>query len=195
MNGRRRLLVVSLLAAIVISLIGGWAVSRMGDEGTSTPPDDVVLTKPGVEQIPSIATNAPVAGTLLPTVELTTNDGGTLSTTDLLGQPLVINVWNSLCAPCKKELPAFAAVQVELGDQVRFIGVNTLDTPEVNESFARDLGVRYELLRDVDGAFTSAVGISNQPVTLFVGADGTIVRQAGVLDEATLRANVQELLK
>jgi thiol-disulfide isomerase/thioredoxin len=154
-----------------------------------------VLTKPGVEQIPSIATNAPVAGTLLPTVELTTNDGATLSTSDLLGQPLVINVWNSLCAPCKKELPAFAAVQVELGDQVRFIGVNTLDTPEVNESFARDLGVRYELLRDVDGAFTSAVGISNQPVTLFVAADGTIVRQSGVLDEATLLANVQELLK
>jgi hypothetical protein len=50
------------------------------------------------------------------------------------------------------------------------------------------------LLRDVDGAFTDAVGIATQPVTLFVAADGTIVRQTGVLDEATLQQYVDELL-
>jgi thiol-disulfide isomerase/thioredoxin len=107
---------------------------------------------------------------------------------------VVINVWNSTCGPCKKELPAFAAVHAQYGDRVRFVGVNTLDVPEVNESFARERGVQYELLRDVDGAFTDAVGIATQPVTLFVAADGTIVRQTGVLDEATLQQYVDELL-
>jgi thiol-disulfide isomerase/thioredoxin len=135
-----------------------------------------------------------VQGTSLPTVDLTTNDGGTVVTADLLGQPVVINVWNSTCGPCKKELPAFAAVHAQYGDRVRFVGVNTLDVPEVNESFARERGVQYELLRDVDGAFTDAVGIATQPVTLFVAADGTIVRQTGVLDEATLQQYVDELL-
>lgn len=195
MAGHRRLLVGSIIAAIVVSIVGGWLLSR-GD-GSSTDVaavDDIVLDKPGTSQIPSIATNAPVQGTPLPVVDLATNDGATVVTADLLGQPLVINVWNSTCGPCKKELPAFAAVHADYGDRVRFVGVNTLDVPEVNESFARERGVQYELLRDVDGAFTDAVGIATQPVTLFVAADGTIVRQTGVLDEATLRQYVDELL-
>lgn len=181
--------------AIVISIVGGWLLSRGDDTSTDvTAVDDIVLDKPGTSQIPSIATNAPVQGTPLPVVDLTTNDGATVVTADLLGQPLVINVWNSTCGPCKKELPAFAAVHADYGDRVRFVGVNTLDVPEVNESFARERGVQYELLRDVDGAFTDAVGIATQPVTLFVAADGTIVRQTGVLDEAQLRQYVDELL-
>lgn len=180
--------------ALVVSVLGGWLLSRGDDTGGITADDDIVLDKPGTSQIPSIGTNAPVQGTPLPTVDLTTNDGGTVGTADLLGQPLVINVWNSTCGPCKKELPAFAAVHAEYGDRVRFVGVNTLDVPEVNESFARERGVQYELLRDVDGAFTDAVGIATQPVTLFVAADGTIVRQTGVLDEATLQQYVDELL-
>jgi thiol-disulfide isomerase/thioredoxin len=195
MAGHRRLFVGSILAAIVVSVLGGWLLSRDDDDtGGIAAVDDIVLAKPGTSQIPSIGTNAPVQGTSLPTVDLSTNDGGTVGTTDLLGQPLVINVWNSTCGPCKKELPAFAAVHAEYGDQVRFVGVNTLDVPEVNESFARERGVQYELLRDVDGAFTDAVGIATQPVTLFVAADGTIVRQTGVLDEATLQQYVDELL-
>ena len=195
MAGHRRLFVGSILAAIVVSVLGGWLLSRDDDDtGGIAAIDDIVLAKPGTSQIPSIGTNAPVQGTSLPTVDLSTNDGGTVGTTDLLGQPLVINVWNSTCGPCKKELPAFAAVHAEYGDQVRFVGVNTLDVPEVNESFARERGVQYELLRDVDGAFTDAVGIATQPVTLFVAADGTIVRQTGVLDEATLQQYVDELL-
>jgi peroxiredoxin len=195
MAGHRRLFVGSIVAAIVVSIVGGWLLSRGDDTSTDVAAvDDIVLDKPGTSQIPSIATNAPVQGTPLPAVELTTNDGATVVTADLLGQPLVINVWNSTCGPCKKELPAFAAVHAARGDRVRFVGVNTLDVPEVNESFARERGVQYELLRDVDGAFTDAVGIATQPVTLFVAADGTIVRQTGVLDEATLRQYVDELL-
>jgi thiol-disulfide isomerase/thioredoxin len=185
MAADRRLLVGSLAAAALISVAGGWALSALGSDTSSDDGlDTMVLEKPGTS----------LASTIGTTVDLQTNDGAVVSTADLVGTPLVLNVWNSTCRPCRKELPAFAAVHAELGEQVRFIGINTLDTPEVNESFARDRGVRYELLRDVDGAFTDGLGISTQPVTLFVAADGTIVRQSGVLDEATLRAYTEELL-
>lgn len=194
---RRRLLVGSLLVAVAVVLV--FAVFRAQsqrdastDDGASD--DVVVLDRPGVEQIPSIATNAPVDGERLPDVPLSTNDGAVVRTTDLLGQPLVLNVWNSTCKPCEKELPDFAAVHAVYGDRVRFVGVNTLDVPEVNESFARSRGVGYELLRDVDGAFVDAVGIALQPVTLFVDADGVIVEQTGVLDRASLTERVEALL-
>jgi peroxiredoxin len=201
----RRLLGASIGAAVVVSLVGGWALSRSGDEspaagsgtadGTGTDDDEVViLGTPGTAQIPSIETNPQLSGDRLPSIELVTNDGEMVTTADLLGQPLVLNYWYSTCAPCKKELPAFGAVHAEYGDRVRFVGVNPFDTPEVNEQFARERGVQYELLRDEADRYGSAIGIATAPFTLFVAADGTIVRQTGVLDEDELRAHVEELL-
>lgn len=190
----RRLLAGSIAGAIVVSLLGGYALSRAGDESSGTDDELVVLDTPGTAQIPSIDTNPKVSGDPLPVVELRTNDGATITTADLLGQPLVLNFWYSTCAPCKKELPAFGAVAAEFGDRVRFVGVNPRDTPEVNESFARERGVKYELLRDPDGAYQTTIEIATAPFTLFVAADGTIVRQTGVLDEAQLRRYVEELL-
>lgn len=189
----RRVLVASLGVAAVISVLGGWALSRSDTDGVA-PEDDITLGTPGVVQIPSIETNAVVAGTQLPDVELEDNDGNAVSTADLIGRPMVINYWYSTCAPCKKELPDFAAVHADLGDQVRFVGVNPYDTAEVNESFARDRGVQYELLRDPSDSYGSTIGVATAPFTLFVRADGSIARQTGVLDEATLRRYTEELL-
>ena len=189
-----RLLAASLAVGALISVGGGYLVSRSDGDDSAAAAPDVVLAEPGVEQIPWIATNAVVEGTPLAAADLVTNEGLAVSTADLIGQPLVINVWNSSCAPCKRELPAFAAVHADLGDQIRFVGVNNLDPPEVNESFARERGVTYELLRDVDDGFASSVGIATLPVTLFVAADGTIVRQTGVLEEHELREYAEELI-
>jgi len=189
----RRVLIASLGVAVVVSILGGWAISR-GDADGVDPEDDITLGTPGVVQIPSIETNASVAGTQLPTAMLEDNAGNSVSTADLVGQPLVINYWYSTCAPCKKELPDFAAVHADLGDRIRFVGVNPYDTPEVNETFARDRGVQYELLRDPGDSYGSTIGVATAPFTIFVRADGTIARQAGVLDEATLRQYAEELL-
>jgi thiol-disulfide isomerase/thioredoxin len=187
----RRLLAASLGAAVVVSVAGGWAISR----GDGTKADDAVsYDQPVVEQFPSIGTNEAVSGTPLPDVLVVDNDGNEVQLRSLVGTPMIINSWFSTCGPCKTELKSFGAVHDELGDQIRFIGVNPQDTPEVNVSFAADRGVHYELYRDPDGAYGSAVGIEVYPVTLFVAADGTIVRQTGVLDEDQLRQYATELL-
>lgn len=189
----RRLLFGSLAVAAVVAVGGGWALSR--DSDTSDSGDDVVnVNGSGPTQDPTIGTNAKVSGEQLPDLELVDNDGNTVTLADLEGTPLVINYWYSSCGPCKKELPDFADVSAEFDGQVRFVGVNPLDSAEVNESFARERGVQYELLRDPDGAYATTIGVSAAPFTLFVAADGTIVRQTGVLTADTLRSHVEELL-
>jgi thiol-disulfide isomerase/thioredoxin len=194
---RPRLLAVSLGVAVVVSGVAGWALSRSDGPGASGGNGDstgVTLSGPGVVQDPTIGTNKKVAGRSLPTVGLVDEAGNRISSHDLVGHPLVINVWFSTCGPCKGELPGFAKVQTELGDKIRFVGINPSDTAETNSSFAHQLGVHYELLRDPDGAFVDATGIVAFPVTLFVAADGTIVRQTGVLTEGELRSDAQALL-
>lgn len=189
----RRLLALSLGVAVVASVGGGWLLSR--DDASGIEADDVVSYNSAVvAQIPSIGTNAVVEGTPLPDVTVQDNDGNDVALRSLAGSPMIINYWYSTCGPCRAELPGFAAVHADLGDQIRFVGMNPQDTPDVNQSFAAERGVRYELLRDPDGAYTDGIGIASAPFTVFVAADGTIVRQTGVLEEDQLREYAAELL-
>ncbi|MCU1360899.1 MAG: putative thiol-disulfide oxidoreductase [Ilumatobacteraceae bacterium] len=189
----RRLLAASIGAAVVVSVGVGWAISR-GDDGQIKADDSVQYSVPVVEQFPSIGTNAELSGKQLPDVTVQDNDGNDVPLRSLIGTPLVINFWYSTCGPCKTELKGFGVVHGELGDKIRFVGINPDDTPETNVKFAADRGVHYELLRDPDGAYSSGIGIATAPVTIFVSADGTIVRQTGVLTEDELRQDATELL-
>jgi peroxiredoxin len=188
---RPRLLVASLLVAVVIVGIFAWTRRSDGDD-TSV---DATLQDPGaVVTYPNDGLgNADVQGDPFPQVVLLDRDDNEVSTADLLGQPLVVNLWYSTCAPCAKELPEFAEVDAET-DDARFIGVNMLDSIEVMERFAGERGVEYDLYRDEFAELADAIGATAMPITLFVTSDGTIVEQTGPLDADELRAKVADLL-
>ena len=178
----------------------GWAIARTGDSSS----DGVVHiggtdTEPGVTddlRPPTIGTNAVVRGKPLPDVDVQTLQGDSVNVAGLAGQPMVINVWGSTCGPCKQELPSFAAAHLQYGDRVRFVGIDYLGASDHEEQFARDKGVQYELLYDSNGEFLVATGITTFPVTLFVSADGTIVKQSGLLDDEKLTSLIEsELLQ
>jgi thiol-disulfide isomerase/thioredoxin len=183
------LLVGSLAVSAVASVAIGWVVARSGRS------DDIAVLGPDQSYVqpPSIGTNKPVEGTVLPDVPLVTLDGATVPTSELVGTPLVLNIWASSCGPCKQELPDFAAAHLEYGDRVRFVGIDYLPPSETEEKFARDRGVQYELLYDADGEFVDAMEVAAFPVTLFVDADGTIVDQTGKLDRAALESRLKDL--
>ncbi len=194
---RPRLLVVSLAVAVVVSIVGAivWA-QVFGDDGDNDV--DATLSDPagGVVTYPTDGlTNDEVAGDVLPAAVLTDGDDNEIETSSFVGSPLVMNFWFSTCAPCAKELPDFAEVHAERGDEVRFIGVNTIDTVEAMERFAGERGVQYELYRDYYAELTDGIGAVSFPVTLFVASDGTIVEQTGVLDADQLREKVDALLE
>lgn len=186
---RPRLLVISLLVALVISVPIGYAVYRI-----TTPQTDAVLDEPGLYDIPldDGATGEP--GRPLPDVELLDADGAVVRSSDLVGSPAVINVWFAACPPCERELPDFAEVHAEYGDRVRFVGVNPFDDPDRMTAFAAERAVRYELWRDPDSAFIDAVFLAAFPATYFVDDEGRIVREAGVLNADQLREGIEELL-
>ena len=155
----------------------------------------MTITSNGVYLEPGIPKNAVVQGKPLPDVELISTDGTKVSTRSLIGTPMVINVWATTCAACKREMPALAQVSNEVGSAVRFIGVNQVENTPSALAFAKDKGVRYELLSDENGELVAALGITGLPYTLFVAADGTIVAQKGVeLNAATIRSTIDSVL-
>ena len=190
MKIRPRLLVGSLLVAVAVIGIFVWT-QRPDDDGTV----DARLTDARtVVTFPNDGLgNADVEGDPFPEVVLFDVDDNEVNTADLLGEPLVVNLWYSTCPPCAKELPDFAEVDAET-DDVRFIGVNTLDSAEVMERFAGERGVEYDLFRDEFAELADAIGATAMPITLFVTSDGTIVEQTGPLDADELRDKVADLL-
>jgi len=191
MKVRPRLLIGSLIVSAVASVAIGFIIARSQNDDDSPVVLDpnVTIAQPG-----GIPTNDLVEGTPLPKATIQTLAGDDVPTSDLVGHPMVINVWGSTCGPCKKELPDFAKVHKAYGDRVRFIGVDYLPPSDREEQFARDKGVQYELLYDGNGEFIAAAGIAAFPVTLFVSPDGTIVHQTGQLDEAKLTQLIEDKL-
>jgi peroxiredoxin len=138
--------------------------------------------------------NPDSTGKALPDVTFERADGSRATLADYAGQPLVVNVWSSTCAPCVKEMPEFEQVHQQVGDRVTFVGVNNGDSTDKMLEFAAKTGVTYDLLRDPRSELSAKLGIALMPATFFVSPDGKIVRQkTGTLDEEQLRAWIDEL--
>ena len=186
---RPRLLVGSLLVAVAV--IGIFVWTQRPDDA---PVDARLTDASAVVTFPNDGLgNADVEGDPFPDVVLFDVDDNEVATADLIGEPLVVNLWYSTCPPCAKELPDFAEVDAET-DAARFIGVNTLDSVEVMERFAGERGVEYDLFRDEFAELADAIGATAMPITLFVTSDGTIVEQPGPLDADELRGKIADLL-
>jgi peroxiredoxin len=189
-----------LVPIVVVAIAGVVAITVtlavLGGRSAPAVDGEFVLDEPGIYDQPADEVNAAVDGESLPDVAVVDRDGATVLLSEHRGTPLVVNFWFSRCAPCRRELRDFAEVHAEVGDRVRFVGVDPFDTVEAMEGFAAERGVTYELYRDraPDGRLlTDELGIVAYPVTLFVAADGTILRQTGEIDAAELRAAIEEL--
>jgi thiol-disulfide isomerase/thioredoxin len=116
----------------------------------------------------------------------------TVSTADYAGKVLVLNVWGSWCAPCRKEAPDLQAASVETAKVAQFIGINSRDAdPAAAEAFTRAFKVTYPSIYDVDGKvllnFAGNLPLSTFPSTLIIDKDGGIaVRISGPISKITL---------
>jgi cytochrome c biogenesis protein CcmG, thiol:disulfide interchange protein DsbE len=173
-------LVVGTVAAVLIAVSGG---------GSST----AHLTNPGPQPAPGIGTARDMSGEPLPDQSFDVLAGGTARLRDYRGKPLVLNVWAAWCPPCQQEMPAFEQVHQALGDKVQIVGLDRADGRDAAIAFAAARHITYPLLFDADDVFSPKLGISVMPTTLFVSADGVVVKShAGTFDADTLTKTVLE---
>lgn len=137
--------------------------------------------------------------------EVITGDSGEVelepwSSSEALGEVLVINVWGSWCPPCVAEVPDLKAAHAhfeEAGDPVQFIGVNDRDSASAALAFEERHEMPYPSLAD-DGGKTllQLQGMANpRPSTLILDREGRLAaRVAGQVDDATLQGLVEDVL-
>jgi thiol-disulfide isomerase/thioredoxin len=123
--------------------------------------------------------------------------GGRVSTTDQWrGRVVVLNVWATWCAPCRREMPSLDALNRSL-DPSRFVvaGVSVDDDPIA----VREYLVQHRLgfpnyIAAKRSAVLAALGLRGIPATFVVAADGTILqRHSGPRDWNTgdVRASLE----
>lgn len=169
----------SRIAAVAATLVAGAALAACSPdpvteqylEGQNA---GFIASEFRVEEIPEDERGEPVewAGE--------TEYGDALSSDDVAGDVVVVNFWYAECGPCIVEAPDLEAVWQEYeGRGVFFVGVNTYNQAETARSFARDHGVTYPSIIDVNTgdvklAFAAATPIQATPTTLVIDTQGRV---------------------
>lgn len=86
---------------------------------------------------------AAAEGLKLPNLSFTDAAGAQKSLADWKGRTVLLNLWATWCVPCRKEMPALAALQQKLGSEkfeVVAINIDTRDTDKP-KTWLKEVGV------------------------------------------------------
>lgn len=183
----------ALLSMLIAVALGGCSetttVTRPSDKMTS----GVLVNEPSLTRVPPAERKpAPVAsGPKL--------GGGEISTADYPGKVIVLNVWGSWCAPCRKEAKDLQRASEKTKGVAQFIGINTRDLdPAPAQAFVRAFGVTYPHLFDPQGEvllrFAGDLPANAIPTTLVIDKEGRVAaRVIGTMSELTLIALIEDI--
>lgn len=116
---------------------------------------------------------------------------GTINIRKHTGKVLVVNVWGSWCAPCRKEAPDLRAASKKTAGKARFIGIDSRDSGKAApRAFVRAFKINYPSIYDPDGSQVvkfSKVPPSAIPSTLVIDRRGRVAaRVLGTVSRNTL---------
>lgn len=105
-----------------------------------------------------------------------------LSTADLKGKVILLNVWASWCVPCRQEHKTLMNLAQE---QELIYGLNYKDNQEEATSWLKTLGNPYQAtLIDKEGKMAIDLGVYGVPETFIIDKQGFIrYRYVGVLTD------------
>ena len=135
-------------------------------------------------------------------------DGKTVKLSDFKGKKVYINMWASWCGPCMREIPELEKTYQKLKDNkdIIFLSMTSPNDAEFKNqspqdkgkevilSKAKELGVTYPVLFDVNDRFIINYAIRSFPTHIFINSDGTIGnRIAGAVTEESLTKEIEKL--
>lgn len=114
-----------------------------------------------------------------------------------IGQVVVLNFWAVWCAPCRSEMPALQAVYEKYRDQgLTVLGVNVSETGAEVAKFADSRKLTFPMFTDPDQEAMKAYNIRSLPTTLFINANGRVVkRHVGAMSQSFLQGEIEPLLR
>jgi peroxiredoxin len=120
----------------------------------------------------------PEAGRPAPAFQALDLAGDTVSLEGLRGSPVLLNLWATWCAPCRKETPYLQSLHEQFGAQglkVVGVSVDAFGARRDVESFMTEFGVTYQILHDPAMRSMDVFWVAGLPATFVIGRDGTLL--------------------
>lgn len=95
------------------------------------------------------------------------------------GHVTLVNIWATWCVPCKVEMPAMQRLYDSLatrGFRIAAVSIDQ-DDPEGVRSFARELGLTFDILHDRTGAIQQAYLTTGVPESFLLDSNGVIMKR------------------
>ena len=107
------------------------------------------------------------------------NEDQDIQMTSFAGRTVLVNLWATWCAPCRKEMPALNDLQVDMGaDNFEVVAINLdrggPDKPKafLQEVGATDLTYYHDSSNDILKTLRSKARATGLPTTILVGPSG-----------------------
>lgn len=92
------------------------------------------------------------------------------------GKVVVVDFWASWCVPCRRSFPWMDEMQDKYREQgLIIIAVNEDNSWDEAEEFLQAFPVRFEIVRDADGALAQEYDIVAMPSSYIFDRDGELV--------------------
>jgi cytochrome c biogenesis protein CcmG, thiol:disulfide interchange protein DsbE len=149
----RYLIPVGLLAALVIFFFVG-----LGRDKETLP--SPLIGKPAPQfSLPSVGGNVP-----------------TVSSSDFVGRPYVLNVWATWCVGCREEHEAL--LEIASRGEVPIVGLNWKDEMQLAQQWLQQLGNPYVATAfDEEGRVAIDWGVYGAPETFLIDASGKVIHK------------------
>ena len=111
----------------------------------------------------------------VPEIQFENGQGEAMSLADFRGKVVLLNIWATWCAPCRREMPTLERLQAELGGSNFEVVALSLDRKgrPVVEEFYEELGLQnLAMYVDESGAAQRALNVLGLPTTLLLDRDG-----------------------
>ncbi|MGO3328074.1 TlpA family protein disulfide reductase [Gordonia sp. (in: high G+C Gram-positive bacteria)] len=148
---------VSVAVLAVIASVGLVTACSTGDDAVAQNQSNQFVSPDGKLVIDYPPSDRKAAGNVTAPDLLTGED---IDLAEFADQVVVINVWASWCAPCRKEFTELEAVyQKTKNEDVTFLGIDFRDTKSNAQDFFSDNKVSYRSMYDYGGASLAALGV------------------------------------
>ena len=182
-TGSKRNLIVAGLAGAIVAAAAVYVIAAPGGNISNAQSCTVELAaakaaKPHAKG--EVAAFLPAQAPLkLDNLLFKGNEDQDIPMTSFAGRTVLVNLWGTWCAPCRKEMPALNDLQVDMGaDNFEVVAINLdrggPDKPKafLQEVGATDLTYYHDSSNDILKTLRSKARATGLPTTILVGPSG-----------------------
>jgi len=193
MNDKKKL-VIALVALVVIIAVSLAVYNAYKDRVDPLTGEMLSASQPQ----PKVLGARTDAAATAPDFAMEDAEGNATMLSDFQGTPVVLNFWTSWCSYCKTEMPYFESAYQQYGGQVQFVMLNPVKSErngKDGKNFIAKSGYTFPVFYETAGKVMNLYGLRSFPATVFIDADGSIVKKhMGAITKQKLNDNIETLL-